>query len=46
MEGNKEQITNDISQSLEGIKALKELLDMGVITQGEFEQKKNQLLNM
>ena len=42
----KEQITNDISQSLEGIKALKERLDMGVITQGEFEQKKNQLLNM
>lgn len=41
--------TADLSQkavdSLKGIKALKELLDMGVITEEEFEYKKKQLLN-
>ena len=31
--------------ALKGIKALKELLDMGAITQDEFEQKKKQLLD-
>ena len=30
----------DTQKSLEGIKALKELLDMGAITQEEFESKK------
>lgn len=41
--------TADLSQqaidSLKGIKALKELLDMGAITEEEFEYKKKQLLN-
>lgn len=43
------QETADLSQkaidSLKGIKALKELLDMGAITEEEFEYKKKQLLN-
>lgn len=43
---NKETSVNNISQSLEGLKALKELLDMGAITQEEFDAKKNQILNM
>lgn len=42
------QTIHDASQNatdaLKGIKALKELLDMGVITQDEFEQKKRELL--
>ena len=36
----------DTQKSLEGIKALKELLDMGAITQEEFESKKQILLNL
>lgn len=32
--------------NLEKIKKLKELLDIGAITQGEFEQKKNKLLDL
>lgn len=43
------QTTADISkktaESLNAIKALKELLDMGAITQEEFERKKKQILN-
>lgn len=35
----------DAVDSLKGIKALKELLDMGAITQEEFDQKKKQLLD-
>ncbi|WP_024292821.1 SHOCT domain-containing protein [Lacrimispora indolis] len=37
--------SKEISDSLKGIKALKELLDMGAITQEEFDTKKKQLLN-
>lgn len=43
-EAAKQDVVGDISSSLEGIKALKELLDMGAITQEEFETKKRQLL--
>lgn len=43
---NKEAVVNDISQSLEGLKALKELVDMGVITPEEFNRKKAQLLEL
>lgn len=47
---SKEQSVHDISKdttdALKGIKALKELLDMGAITQEEFEQKKQNLLNL
>ena len=39
------EMTKDITDSLKGIKALKELLDMGAITQEEFDTKKQQLLN-
>lgn len=42
----KDLLTADISQSLEGIKALKELFDMGIISQEEFDAKKRQLLNL
>lgn len=45
----KEQSVNEISKettdALKGIKALKELLDMGAITQEEFDMKKQKLLN-
>ncbi len=36
----------EATESLKGIKALKELLDMGAITQDEFDAKKNQLLDL
>lgn len=39
------EMTKEITDSLKGIKALKELLDMGAITQEEFDSKKQQLLN-
>ncbi len=39
-------VSADIMESLKGIKALKELLDMGVITNEEFELKKKQMLNL
>lgn len=39
-------VSMDASESLKGIKALKELLDIGAITQEEFDAKKNQLLNL
>ena len=32
--------------SIEDIKKLKELLDIGVITQEEFDKKKKELLNL
>lgn len=41
---SKESIIIDTQKSLEGIKVLKELLDMGAITQDEFDTKKKQLL--
>ncbi|MBS5955351.1 MAG: SHOCT domain-containing protein [Clostridiales bacterium] len=37
--------SKDMTDALKGIKALKELLDMGAITQVEFDIKKKQLLN-
>ncbi len=40
----KDDIIAYTSKSLEGIKALKELLDMGAITQEEFMKKKKELL--
>ena len=39
------EISKDTTDALKGIKALKELLDMGAITQEEFDMKKKQLLN-
>lgn len=36
--------SKEMTDALKGIKALKELLDMGAITQEEFESKKKQLL--
>lgn len=42
----KEALVNDISESVKGIKALKELLDLGVITQEEFNKKKEEFLNL
>lgn len=36
----------NISDSIEEVKKLKELLDMGILTQQEFEFKKNQLLGL
>ena len=41
---SKESIVIDTQKSLEDIKVLKELLDMGAITQDEFDTKKKQLL--
>lgn len=41
----KQSAVDDLEKSLAGIKALKELLDLGAITQEEFEAKKKQLLN-
>ena len=43
---NKKEVIKDTTDSLKGIKALKELLDMGAITQEEFEFKKQQILGM
>jgi ABC-type xylose transport system, permease component len=40
-----QEISKDTTDALKGIKALKELLDMGAITQEEFDMKKQQLLN-
>lgn len=36
----------DLNNSLNGIKALKESLDMGAITQEEYDQKKKQILKL
>lgn len=44
-EQTKSELVKDTTDSLKGIKALKELLDMGAITQEEFDTKKQQLLN-
>nr|WP_195832918.1 SHOCT domain-containing protein [Staphylococcus haemolyticus] len=38
--------SNDDLESFKKIKMLKELLDIGAITQDEFETKKKQLLNL
>ncbi len=38
-------MSKDTVDALNGIKALKELLDIGAITQSEFDKKKEQLLN-
>lgn len=40
------EMSKETTDALKGIKALKELLDMGAITQEEFEAKKKQLLNL
>lgn len=45
MPESKESFVVDTQKSLEGIRALKELLDMGAITQEEFDSKKQKLLN-
>ena len=45
-EQKKQEVIADTSLSLEGIKALKELLDMGAITQEEFDTKKKQILGL
>ncbi|MFT4107702.1 MAG: SHOCT domain-containing protein [Lacrimispora sp.] len=37
--------SKEMTDALKGIKALKELLDMGAITQEDFDNKKKQLLN-
>lgn len=39
-------IVQNIKTPIEQVKELKELLDMGAITQDEFEQKKKELLNL
>lgn len=39
------EISKDTTDALKGVKALKELLDMGAITQEEFDIKKQQILN-
>lgn len=44
-EQTKNDLVRDTTDSLKGIKALKELLDMGAITQEEFDVKKKQLLD-
>lgn len=41
-----EDIVKETTTSLEGIKALKELLDMGAITQEDFDTKKKQILGL
>lgn len=40
------QESSSISDSVEAIKKLKELLDMGILTQEEFDKKKKELLNL
>lgn len=44
-EQNTNELSHDITDSLKGIKALKELLDMGAISEEEYETKKNELLS-
>lgn len=44
-ESSTASVSKDMTDALKGIKALKELLDMGAITQEEFDLKKKQLLN-
>lgn len=39
-------VSKDASDALQGVKALKELLDMGALTEEEFEAKKKQLLQI
>lgn len=43
---NKTEAVFDAKNSLDGIKALKELLDIGAITQEEFDKKKSLILNI
>lgn len=45
-EKNVSDVSTSAEESLRGIKALKELLDMGAITQEEFDAKKSQMLNI
>ena len=40
-----QEIPKNATEALKEIKSLKELLDMGAITQEEFDQKKQRLLN-
>lgn len=44
-EQSAQEVPINATEALKEIKALKELLDMGVITQEEFDHKKQQLLN-
>lgn len=44
-EQSAQEISKDTMDALKGIRSLKELLDMGTITQEEFDLKKQQLLN-
>ncbi|MCH5261669.1 MAG: SHOCT domain-containing protein [Lachnospiraceae bacterium] len=46
LEKNISDISEDINNSLSGVKALKELLDMGAITQEEYDRKKEQILKL
>ena len=43
---NEKQKSNDELENLEKLKSYKELLDSGVITQKDFDEKKAQLLNL
>lgn len=43
---NVQTVKNDVANSAEEIKQLKELLDMGVITQEDFDTKKKQILGL
>lgn len=45
-EKNVSDLSEDITHSLSGIKALKELLDMGAITQDEYDRKKEEILKL
>ena len=45
-QNNNTTIVQNIKSPIEQIKELKELLDIGAITQEEFDKKKNQLLNI
>lgn len=46
LDESREDVIKDTSLSVEGFKALKELLDIGVITQEEFDLKKKQILGI
>lgn len=43
---NKTKLNNELINSIDAIKGLKELLDMGAITEEEFNTKKKDLLNI
>ena len=43
---NEDEEDNNVSNPYKEVKQLKELLDMGIITQEEFDQKKKDLLDL